>query len=146
MKKILTIVAVLLLVFPLTVNAALAGEVETITVKENGSEVEFNGTTNENPIYAVMCKLFDSSDKEVDKVSVEVADKKYEGKFTRVANGSYKVSCANYGGGDFKSATVKVTKSNINNPKTGDAILTSVGILAVSTAGLTFLFKKSKKN
>ena len=115
MKKVLVIIALFLLAIPLTVNAALAGEVETITVKENGSKVEFSGTTDDNPIFAVMCKLFEG-DKEVDKISVEVADKKYEGEFTKVPNGTYKVSCANYGGGTFKSETIFL--AILNNPPT----------------------------
>jgi hypothetical protein len=153
MKKVLVIIALFLLAIPLTVNAALAGEVETITVKENGSKVEFSGTTDDNPIFAVMCKLFEE-DKEVDKISVEVSDKKYEGEFTKVPNGTYKVSCANYGGGTFKSETIEVTKSDVKkeSPKTGDNMYVYCIVLALCVAAFVLagmyprFLKKIKKN
>ena len=145
MKKLL-VLAFVLLVIPLSVNAA---EVTKVTGTANGGKISFTGTIDEN-VTAVMCKLYSSEGDELDLLSTEVNEKKFEGSFTVVKNDTYTVYCAKYEGGEIKSDTVKVTGAETSvNPKTVDNIVTYVSLAVVSLAAIVLLgYKiiKSKKN
>ena len=125
MKKI--ILALLILIFPVTVFAAVPPIVSKLELSNNKGVIKFSGETalppeysNGEPAYAVMCKLFNSEEDQVDILSVEVNEDKFEGSFTVNKNDTYTVYCANYDGGEIKSETIKV--DDIVNPKTGDLI------------------------
>lgn len=105
MKKILLALS-LLLIIPIT---AFADEelpkVLSLEATTEGVLINYNGTT-EADSHAVMCKLYDSKNKEIDMLSVAVDNKKFEGTFTTPKAGEYKVACANYEGGAIKETTV----------------------------------------
>lgn len=105
MKKILLALS-LLLIIPIT---AFADEelpkVLSLEATAEGVLINYNGTT-EADSHAVMCKLYDSKNKEIDMLSVAVDNKKFEGTFTAPKAGEYKVACANYEGGAIKETTV----------------------------------------
>ena len=130
MKKI--IVLLLLLVLPVTVNAAMAPAVTKLELKNDKQVISYTGEM-ENTAVAVMCKLFNSKDEEVDYLSSEVDAGKFEGSFTVTKNDTYKVSCANYEGGEIKSETIVVKAAN---PKTGDTMLLYVALGVVSVVAL----------
>lgn len=143
MKKL---VLALLLILPISVLAS-EPKVLTLTATSYASTVNYEGTT-EDEVYAVMCKIYDSKDEEIDMISLSVDENKFSGKFENISNGSYEVRCARYEGGDVVKTSVDVTNSN--NPKTSDpGIIKSVAILAVSLAGIVIgvsYFKKKAKN
>ena len=140
MKKI--ILALLLIVLPVTVFAAEPPIVSKLELSNDKGVIKFNGETAEPaeygtgvPSYAVMCKLFNSESDQVDLLSTEVNDDKFEGSFTVTKNDTYTVYCANYEGGAIKSETIKV--DDIVNPKTGDNMYIYCIVLAVCiTAGV----------
>lgn len=143
MKKL--IIIALLLVLPLSVFAS-DPKVLTVTVSNTESTVSFEGTT-EDEVHAVMCKIYDSKDEEVDMLSVEVSENKFTGSFDNISNGSYVVRCARYEGGEMQEASIIV--NNSNNPKTLDkgivksAIILTVSVVGVA-AGTLYLVKKKK--
>ena len=144
MKKILVIFT-LLVAIPLCAYAE-EPKVLTVTTSSSGSTVNYEGTT-EDGVVAVMCKIYDSSDEEVDMLSLEVDGNKFTGSFSDVANGSYVVRCAKYEGGEMQEA--KVLVNNTMNPNTNDAgILKSVIIFGVSImgviSGIVYLIKRKK--
>lgn len=144
MKKILLLA---LLLFPCMVFAA-EPKVLTVETKVVGNTVNFEGTA-EDGVTAVMCKLFDEDDNEVDKVSTEVDTNKFAEVFENVDKGTYKVSCAKYEGGDIVSAEAVVTATS--NPQTYDGgIVTSIIILLISIIGIVgaaiYLNNKKKVN
>ena len=112
MKKFLLII-VTLLVIPFIVNAA-SFKVLTLETEASEKTINYSGTT-ENGATAVMCKLYDSTNKEVDKLSSSVDDSKFSGSFTVSDNGDYVVACANYEGGEIKKATISVTSNTEEN-------------------------------
>ena len=147
MKKISLLVLTILLLIPFTVFAAATPRVLTVDAEADGSTINYKGTT-EDGVYAVMCKLYDSSDNEVDLLSSSVDNKKFEGSFSNVAAGTYTVSCARYEGGDIVSDDVTIAGALATNPKTSDNILTYVLILLASLAGVvlgTLYIRKTKK-
>ena len=152
MKKVL--LALLLIILPINVFAA--GAYPTITTLELSNDkgtIKYSGEVDDSntggvTAYAVMCKLFNSKDEEIDLLSTEVADHKFEGSFIVTVNDTYKISCANYEGGDFKSDTIKV--SDVKNPKTGDnmyiyCVVFAVCIAAVVIAAMYPRFLKKVK-
>lgn len=172
MKKISLFIIGLLFLFPIAVFAAGDPNVDTVTTTVDGSNINYNGTTI-NGSTAVVCKLYNSNNTELDTFSTAVEDDKFSGTFVAPSNGDYTVTCANYEGGEKKSATAKVenattdntTTNNTNNtnstsnsnktsndksenPKTLDNIKLFVGIFAVSIvliAGLIVVKKKINK-
>ena len=132
MKKIGFLFA-LLFVLPLVVFAD-EPKVLTLETKVDGAVISYNGTV-EDGSSAVMCKLFNKSNEQVDMLSVAVDTNKFEGTFTVTEKGEYKVSCANYEGGDFKDATAVVEEVS-SNPQTGDNIALWVSLLGVSVIGI----------
>lgn len=144
MKKILVIFT-LLFAIPIC-TLAIEPKVLTVITSSSGSTVNYEGTTEEG-VVAVMCKIYDSKDEEVDILSVEVDENKFAGSFSSVPNGSYVVRCAKYEGGDIEEA--KVVVNNTTNPNTNDAgILKSVIIFGVSIigviSGIVYLIKRKK--
>ena len=131
MKKVLLVL--LLLILPVTVFAAEAPKVTKLELKNDKQVITYTGEMEDGSL-AVMCKLYNSKDEEIDYLSSEVNEHKFEGTFTVTKNDTYKVSCANYEGGDIKSDTVKVTKAK--NPKTGDTMLLYVALGVVSVVAL----------
>ena len=117
MKKIL--VLLLAIVLPVTVFAAEAPKVTKLELKNDKTVITFKGEIEDDSV-AVMCKLYDSKNEEIDLLSTSVSENKFEGTFAVTKNDTYKVACANYDGGEIKAETIKV--SDIVNPKTGDLI------------------------
>ena len=143
MKK-LTLLLVLL-VFPVIVNAASTPTVTKLEATVNENTINYTGEI-ESGSYAVMCKLNNSSDEEVDLFSSAVDSNKFEGQFTNVPAGKYTVVCANYEGGDVKKVEATVEK----NPKTHDSgIVPSAILLIISVVGIigfTIYMKKANNN
>lgn len=133
MKKVKYLLFSLLLIIPLYVYAAEQPKVTKLTTSVTGKTIKYDGET-ETTSTAVMCKIYDSSNKELKKISSAVSDSKFNGEFTVEAPGTYKVSCANYSGGTFKDATatvvaekVKISTVNItlNAPIIGEEVTVS---------------------
>lgn len=152
MKKIYITFLTLLLIIPFSVFASTTPKVLTITAKNIDSEINYTGTT-EDGVHAVMCKLFNSDEEEIDMLSSSVDDNSFSGKFTNVSEGKYIVACARYEGGEVKKVDVVVkevssTNDNSKNPKTYDAgIAGSIAILVISLTGIvgsTIYLKKKK--
>lgn len=111
MKKIITLL-VFLLIAPIIV---LADEPRVLTLEaDNDSNViTFSGTTEDGSL-AVMCKLLDDENHEVNMVSVEVDNNSFEGTITAPTVGEYTVACANYDGGEItKTDTINVTEVTV---------------------------------
>ena len=143
MKKI--IVLLLLLVLPVTVFAAEAPKVTKLELKNDKQVITYTGEMEDGSL-AVMCKLYNSNNEELDYLSTAVDTNKFEGKFTVSKNDTYKVSCANYEGGEIKSETIKVANAN---PKTGDEVEIYCIVFAVSVAAVVIALmypKYLKKN
>lgn len=141
MKKVL--LALLLIVLPVTVFAAENLSVTKLELTNDKQVITFKGEMEDGSL-AVMCKLYNSKDEEVDLYSTDVTANKFEGTFTVDKNDTYKVSCANYEGGEIKSETIVVKNAN---PKTGDSIylyLTIGFISIIAIIGCTKFFKKEK--
>ena len=153
MKKILTFIIGLIIFIPFSVKAIAVNELNATI---SGNTITYNGTM-EDGSYAVMCKLLDKDSNEIDMLSTAVDSNKFEGTFTVESNGDYKVSCANYEGGDIKTVDVKVetatetttTGETTKTVPTGDNVKTYVIIAMVSIiaiAGATVYLKKRVKN
>lgn len=143
---------IILLAFPLVlVKAATTPRVLTLDATASGSTINYNGTIEPGST-AVMCKLYDSADAELDLLSSPVSNNSFEGSFVVSKTGTYTIRCAHYDGGDVKEVTVGATSGTADstessstatatNPKTydkgikGDMILfafSSLGILVSS--------------
>lgn len=109
MRKISLLIFSIILFIPFVVNA----KVLSLDTTVDGNTISFNGTT-EDDTTAVMCKLFDSSDNELDKLSVAVDNNSFEGSFTNVNNaGDYTIGCAKYEGGEIQYADATVETDTI---------------------------------
>ena len=109
MKKY--VLLLLLLILPVTVFAKEAPKVTSLTLKNTKQIISYSGEIEEGSV-AVMCKLYNSKDEELDLLSSAVEDKKFEGSFTVDKNDTYTVYCANYEGGEIKSESIKVKEAN----------------------------------
>jgi len=107
MKKLKLFILTLLLILPFSVLAISYPKVLTLTAEVDGNKINYSGTI-ENGSHAVMCKLYNSQDEEIDKLSVAVNNFEFEGMFTTTTTGNYKVACANYEGGEIKTTTVSI--------------------------------------
>ena len=150
MKKVSLLILTILFVLPITVKAASNPKVLTVEASAKGTTINYNGTTEEDS-HAVMCKLYDSKNEEVDLLSSAVENKEFTGSFTVKEKGDYKVACANYEGGEIQSAKVTVTESakEKNNPDTYDAgILVYIVLIVFAVIGIIWLvvYKKKSKN
>lgn len=107
MKKLKLFILTLLLILPFSVLAISYPKVLTLTAEVDGNKINYSGTI-ENGSHAVMCKLYNSQDEEIDKLSVAVNNFEFEGMFTTTTTGNYKVACANYEGGEIKTTNVSI--------------------------------------
>ena len=110
MKKTSLFILTLLLMIPFCVFADDDPKVLTLNAEANENIISYEGTT-EDGAHAVMCKLLNSSNEEIDKLSVAVNNMEFTGSFTTTATGNYKVTCANYEGGAIKEANVSIVAS-----------------------------------
>jgi len=140
MKKLSIFLVSILLLIPFTVSAL--PKVESLDAKVSKNEITYNGTMEDGST-AVMCKLYDSKSNEIDLLSTQVDDNKFEGSFTVNTKGDYKVSCANYEGGEILEKTVSVT--DVKNPKTGDNIIMYVSLGVIALLGIGFIAFRLKK-
>ena len=108
MKNKLLIIFSLLFILPLGVKAEAGTDVKTVEAQVSNNNITFNGTTQDDSV-AVMCKLYDSNNKQAGMFSVEVENKAFTGSFVAEKTGDYTVSCANYEGGAIVSADVTVS-------------------------------------
>ena len=112
MKKSYLIIFALLLVIPFSVFAETTPKVLTVTAENSSSTINYTGTT-EDGVYAVMCKLFNSSDEEIDMLSSSVDNNTFSGTFANVSEGTYNVGCARYEGGDVKRVEVIINSDDV---------------------------------
>ena len=144
MKKIMFLIVALLIV-PVCVFAATSPEVIKLDANVSGKDIKYSGETTDGA-YAVMCKLFNSKDEELDMLSSPVDDNKFDGSFTVTENGDYKVACAIYEGGNFKTVDVTVSDAATKeaNPKTYDNVVYYIIILAgcATLLGASYLVRK----
>lgn len=115
MKKLSLCVLTLLFIIPFSVFALSYPKVLTLTAEAEGNTINYSGTT-EDDSHAVMCKLYNSQDEEIDKLSVAVNNSEFEGSFTTTNTGDYKVACANYEGGEIKTTSVSVEEESPSDP------------------------------
>lgn len=161
MKKKYILILILLVIIPLNVFAATEPTILTLTAEATETTIDYTGTT-EGDITAVMCKLFNNEDEELDMLSLAVDNSTFSGSFTNVEEGTYNVSCAKYEGGAIKKAKVVVgatsnsksideketttTNNTKDNPKTYDSgIKSSIIILVISVIGIMSAIIYSKK-
>lgn len=159
MKKYLLLI---LLLIPINVFAASAYKVTSLSATVAGNTISFKGTT-EDSVYAVMCKLLDKNDKEINLKSFSVDANAFKGSFEVEEKGTYKITCARFEGGEFttteaevkedekeetkEETNTKVDESKLKNPKTGDNLKTSIAISTISTISLvtSIIYIKKKK-
>ena len=136
MKKIIFVLTLLILI-PMSVFAATTPRIITLEANATEGEIKYNGTVEPNS-YAVMCKLYNEKDVELDLLSSPVSEEKFDGNFTVTESGNYKIACANYEGGEIKTTevTVKLTETKEENPKTGDNIVLYMTIAGIAVVGL----------
>lgn len=119
MKKVLLLA---LLMFPISVFAAYPNLTE-LTANISGNTISFTGTI-ENSSTAVMCKLLNENDEEIDMLSIPVDNNSFSGSFTTTSFGNYSVACANYEGGEIKKVSVEQARNyNITLDLNGGEIL-----------------------
>ena len=153
MRKIIFLLVALFIV-PTYILAAIAPTITKLEADVLGKDIKYNGETTTGT-YAVMCKIFNNKDEELDLLSSPVIENKFEGSFTVIENGEYKVSCSNYEGGEFKTIDVIVDENNledqakeiekVQNPKTGDNIVLYISLSLVSIIGIVILVIIKKK-
>lgn len=144
MRKIMFLLVALFIV-PTCIFAATSPEVIKLDATVSGKDIKYNGETTDGA-YAVMCKLFNSKDEELDMLSSPVDDNKFDGTFTVTENGDYRVACAIYEGGEFKNVNVTVSdaETKAENPKTADNVLSYIIILTgcITLLGASYLVRK----
>ena len=144
MRKIMFLLVALFIV-PTCIFAATSPEVIKLDATVSGKDIKYNGETTDGA-YAVMCKLFNSKDEELDMLSSPVDDNKFDGTFTVTENGDYRVACAIYEGGEFKNVNVTVSdaETKAKNPKTADNVLSYIIILTgcITLLGASYLVRK----
>ena len=112
MKKIGLFILIVLLVIPFSVMAAIKQSVKTLDANASGSTINYSGTM-EDGSYAVMCKLYNSSDEELDLLSSSVDNNKFSGRFENLSDGTYNILCANYEGGEIKTVSVVIKNEKV---------------------------------
>ena len=145
MKKY--ILLLIIAIFPFAfASAATAPQVVSLETAVEGNVIKYNGEM-EDGSFAVVCKLVDKDDKEVQDFSSAVDNHKFSGSFTVETAGDYTVRCAHFEGGEVKGAEATVTEVPSTNAKTGDFIhiYVIVGIVAlIGLFGTVFYLKKIK--
>lgn len=147
MKKINLFILTIIFILPLSVKAEDNPKVLTVTANANNTTIEYKGTT-EDDVHAVMCKLYNAKDEEIDLLSSAVDNKNFSDSFVVKEKGEYKVACANYDGGEIKTAKVIVDESKKDNPITYDSgIILYIILIAVGIIGVVSLviYKNKKK-
>lgn len=159
MRKIFVLLIALFLI-PVYAKAATSTlpNVTKVDATNDKLVIKYNGETEDGSL-AVMCKLFNSKDEELDMLSSPVSENKFDGTFTVTEYSKYKIMCANYEGGDFKSTEIELkeelktdtkeveNKKEETNPKTGDNILFYVILSSLCIISLCImLYLKRKKN
>ena len=136
----------MLFILPLSVSAASVN-VKLLDATTEGKTIKYNGEMEDGSV-AVMCKLY-SGDEEIDYLSSAVDSSKFEGSFTVTSDGTYKVACANYEGGEFKTVEVEVKTSSEEEkekvPNTVDNILKYITIAGISLISLISIRLYMKK-
>jgi len=141
----------MLFILPLSVSAASVN-VKSLDATTEGKTIKYNGEMEDGSV-AVMCKLY-NGEEEIDYLSSAVDSNRFEGSFTVTSDGTYKVVCANYEGGEFKSTDVVVKEETTeeekkeSTPNTYDNILSIVAIAGISLAtlvGITLYIRKEVK-
>ena len=138
MKKVFLLIV--LFILPTSVFA-LNKDIIALDARANGNTISYNGTI-ESGAYAVMCKLYNSSNEEVDYFSSSVENDFFEGTLTAPGSGDYKVSCADFDSGNINSVNVSVGDTSTSllrtsdNPHTNDGILAYVFIFFIGMIGL----------
>ena len=141
----------MLFILPLSVSAASVN-VKSLDATTEGKTIKYNGEMEDGSV-AVMCKLY-NGEEEIDYLSSAVDSNRFEGSFTVTSDGTYKVACANYEGGEFKSTDVVVKEETTeeenkeSTPNTYDNILSIVAIAGISLAtlvGITLYIRKEVK-
>ena len=144
MKKVL--LALLLIVLPVTVFAAENPSVTKLELTNDKQVITFKGEMEDGSL-AVMCKLYNSNNEEIDLLSSAVDNKNFDGSFSNVADGTYNVACANYEGGEVKKVEV-VVNNTASNPNTYDAGISSFIIVSIVSIlgiiGISIYMKKKK--
>ena len=146
-KKIfLTLVMAVALVFGADKVSAKDKAIETINASQAGGIVTVSGTAENGMLAATVYIYNEAGTKLVAYKTVKVSNNQYTAKLG-LPNGNYVIKAADYDGGEIKKTTLTVTGSTIDNPKTGDKILTYVGLLLISFGGLlgSALYLKRKK-
>ena len=160
MKKF-SVLLIILLLFPfIYVEAASTPRVLTLDATTSDTTITYNGTI-EDGSYAVMCKLLNNNNEEIDLLSSSVTNNSFEGSFVVSEKANYKVACANYEGGDIKEVEVSfdddtVTDTNKNNTnakkvnnasnvKTSDNIIIFIIIGIISMCAIISLIIIKKK-
>lgn len=160
MKKF-SVLLIILLLFPfIYVEAASTPRVLTLDATKSDTTITYNGTI-EDGSYAVMCKLLNNNNEEIDLLSSSVTNNSFEGSFVVSEKANYKVACANYEGGDIKEVEVSfdddiVTDTNKNNTnakkvnnasnvKTSDNIIIFIMIGIISMCAIISLIIIKKK-
>ena len=147
MKKY--VLLLMIAIFPfIFASAATSPQVVSLETTVEGSTIKYNGEMEEGS-YAVVCKLFDKDDNELQDYSSAVDNHKFEGSFTVETTGDYTVRCAHFEGGTVKGAEASVNDiPTSTNPHTGNSIMLYVGLLVVAIVGagigIFYLAKKSK--
>ena len=146
MKKY--VLLLIIAIFPFAfASAATAPQVVSLETTVEGNVIKYNGEM-EDGSFAVVCKLIDKDDKEVQDFSSAVDNHKFSGSFTVETAGDYTVRCAHFEGGEVKGAEATVTEVPSTNAKTGDIVMLYVVMLIVGVVGagaVTFyLVKKSR--
>ena len=160
MKKF-SVLLIILLLFPfIYVEAASTPRVLTLDATTSDTTITYNGTI-EDGSYAVMCKLLNNNNEEIDLLSSSVTNNSFEGSFVVSEKANYKVACANYEGGDIKEVEVSfdddtvidTNKNNTNakkvnnasNVKTSDNIIIFIMIGIISMCAIISLIIIKKK-
>jgi len=148
MKKY--VLLLIIAIFPFAfASAATAPQVVSLETTVEGNVIKYNGEM-EDGSFAVVCKLVDKDDKEVQDFSSAVDNHKFSGSFTVETAGDYTVRCANYEGGIVKGATVTIDSiaEAQSNPPTGDSIYTYgiiAGIALIGIGIVVVILTKKKK-
>ena len=131
MRKIIFLLVALFIV-PTYILAAIAPTITKLEADVLGKDIKYNGETTTGT-YAVMCKIFNNKDEELDLLSSPVIENKF----------------ANYEGGEFKTIDIIVDENNledqakeiekVQNPKTGDNIVLYISLSLVSIIGIVIL-------
>lgn len=117
LKSVMSVIT-LALVLILTSVAAMAGEVESISVTPENGAVSVSGVAGSD-VFAVLVMVYDESEENLLKMeSVAVNDSKEFMLKIELADGNYIIKAADYEGGAYKSAKVTVSSGQSGQEET----------------------------